>query len=94
MSGGFVRYIPNKISEGFTKTYTQSQKRIITALITSVMLLVTLAWNDVIQAMIQQYYPKENKKTIMGKVYYAIVITILIVLLQLYVFPLFISDSD
>jgi hypothetical protein len=98
MSGGFIELNPEKIiptiSEGFTKTYTHYQKTIITAFITSMMLLITLAWNDVVQAIIQQYYPKGNTKTIMGKVYYAMIITIIIVLLQLYVFPLIIPNGN
>jgi hypothetical protein len=47
----------------------------------SVLLLVSLAWNDVVQTAISQYFPLDND-TIYAKLVYAIVITFIVILLQ------------
>jgi TRAP-type C4-dicarboxylate transport system permease small subunit len=75
------------LTETVKETYTKYQSTIITAIMTAFLLLVSLAWNDVIQTSIQQYYPHKDINTIKGKVSYAVVITIFVVLLQIYVFP-------
>ena len=59
----------------------------VTAIMTSTVILISLAWNDVIQNVIERYYPHKNIDTLNGKITYAIIITIFVVLLQIYVFP-------
>lgn len=69
------------------ETYTKYKTTILTSIITAIAVLVSLAWNNVIQAVINYYYPLSTKATIKGKTYYALIITIFVILLQLYVFP-------
>lgn len=69
------------------ETYTKYQSTIITAITTACLLLISLAWNDVIQSAIEKYYPRKDIDTIKGKVSYAIIITTFVVLLEIYVFP-------
>ena len=79
--------IMNEFPVTIKETYIKYQSTVITALSTGVILLITLAWNDVIQSVIEKYYPKKDNNTIRSKVDYAIVITIFVVLLQILVFP-------
>jgi hypothetical protein len=53
----------------------------------SILLLVTLAWNDVIQGIINNYYPNSRKKTLRSKIIYAILITFIVIIIQTYFFP-------
>jgi uncharacterized membrane protein YcjF (UPF0283 family) len=69
------------------ETYNKYQSTIIASITTAVLLLVTLAWNDVIQTIINNYYQHKDDNTIRGKLTYAVVITIFVVLVQLYLFP-------
>jgi len=78
----------NGITDHLTSSYDQYRVTLITAVTTAVLLLVTLAWNDVIQTTLSKYYPKEDT-TITGKLKYAFVITFIVVLLQIYVLPMF-----
>ncbi len=75
--------VPNTIE----KTYEQYRYTLITALIAGTLFLITLAWNDVIQEIIAYYYPIKSRNSIKKKIYYALCITIFVVLLQIYVFP-------
>jgi len=68
-------------------TYTKYQNTVLIALTTATLLLVSLAWNDVVQETITMYYPRESRQNIKGKVYYALIITIFVVLVQIYIFP-------
>ena len=76
------------------KAYHQYKKIFITSLITATILLATLAWNTVIQAISDKYFMSIDKNTIHGKIYYAIFITVVVVMLQLYVFPYITSLSS
>jgi len=71
--------------QSFKKMYGNT---IITSLTTAIILLASLGWNDVVQSIINKYITTE-KNTIIGKIYYALSITIIVILMQIYVFPLF-----
>ena len=75
------------IPENIEKTYLQYRYVLLTALIAGTIFLITLAWNDVIQEIISYYSPIKSGKSIVHKIYYALCITIFVVLLQIYVFP-------
>ena len=61
---------------------------ILTAIIASTLLLVTLAWNDVIQSVIKKYYPKNNKNNkLYGKIMYALTVSFIVLLIQMHIFP-------
>lgn len=74
-------------------SYNKYQTATIAAISTSVLLLVTLSWNDVIQSIIKKYYPN-GEDTLSGKVKYAIVITFVVLTLQIFLFPYLISRED
>jgi len=80
------------ITNHITSSYDQYRVTLITAITTAVLLLVTLAWNDMIQTALLKYYPKEDA-TITGKMKYAFVITFIVVLLQIYVLPMFMDKK-
>jgi hypothetical protein len=75
------------IPEPIQQTYLKYQSTVVTAVMTSIIFLITLAWNDVIQTAINSYYPKKDNDTLRGKIYYAITITVFVILMQIYVFP-------
>lgn len=79
--------------KAFVNAYHQYNKALISSVTTAVILLASLAWNDVVQAIVDKYYPEKDKKTIKGKLYYAIVMTFFIILLQIYVFPYIGADK-
>jgi hypothetical protein len=82
------------ILPGFIKhTYIKYQSTILVSLITATLLLVTLAWNEVVQESISLYYPKETRQTLIGKIYYAVIITIIVVILQIFIFPYFTENK-
>ena len=68
-------------------TYSQYRITLIASLMAATIFLITLAWNDVVQEVIAYYYPKKSRESIRDKIYYALYITIFVVLLQIYVFP-------
>lgn len=74
-------------------SYNKYQTATITAISTSVLLLVTLSWNDVIQSIIKKYYPK-SEDTLPGKFKYALVITFVVFTLQIFLFPYLISREE
>jgi hypothetical protein len=81
------------IPDYIENTYSQYRITLIASLIAGTIFLITLAWNDVVQEIISYYYPKKSRESIRDKIYYALYITIFVVLLQIYVFP-YISTSS
>lgn len=68
-------------------SYRYLHTTIANTITTSFLLLISLAWNDVVQSVINSYYPKRDADTIKGKVYYAVSITIIVLLIQSYILP-------
>ena len=75
------------MSDFIVTTYSKYKETIVTSVTTAILLLITLAWNDVIQSALAYYYPDSKEKTIRGKIIYALLITIIVVIMQLYFFP-------
>jgi|LakMenEpi03Aug12_release.lakeMendotaPanAssembly.Ray.scaffolds.fasta_scaffold855206_1 hypothetical protein len=85
---------PFQVSKRFIKdSYNKYQTATLTAISTSVLLLVTLSWNDVMQSIIKKYYPK-SEDTLSGKVKYALIISFVVLTLQIFVFPYLISREE
>ncbi len=74
------------------ETFHKYQSVFVLSIIGATLFLVSLAWNDVAQEAIAVYFPKESRNSIMGKLYYAIIITIIVVLIQTHIFP-YISEK-
>lgn len=79
--------IPENVIESLNSVYTEYKKTVITSIITAIVVLVTLAWNDVVQSIIAYYIPASKKNNIQTKFYYAVIVTIIVIALQIYVFP-------
>lgn len=75
------------IPDAVKVTYNRYQTLVITSIITATIVLVSLAWSDVVQTTLNTYYPSDGTATISGKIYYATVITLCVILLQIYIFP-------
>ena len=60
---------------------------LISAIITSIVLLVSLAWNDVIKTIAEEYIIITDDNSILSKLYYALFITFFVIILQIYLFP-------
>ena len=84
--------ITQKIVPVIKQTYTHYRIALFTSITTAFLLLISLAWNDVVQSIIKQYYPRDDD-SIKSKTQYAVIITIIVILLQLYVFPHFKPDD-
>lgn len=76
-----------RIPDVVLNTYDRYQTMVITSITTATIVLVSLAWSDVVQTTMNKYYPSTGTKSIMGKIYYAIVVTFFVILLQIYIFP-------
>lgn len=70
------------------------QDAAISSLITGIVLLVSLAWNDFIKSFIKKYFPVKDDNTIHSKLIYALVITFLVISLQIYLFPYIKDDYE
>jgi len=68
------------------KTYDEYKKTIKDALITAIILLVALAWNDVIED-ISMIMWKEKRNSLIGKIHYAFLITFIVLAFQIFFFP-------
>lgn len=84
---GSLLQIPMNMPSYIESTYSQYRITLVASLIASTLFLITLAWNDVVQEIISYYYPKKSRESIKDKIYYALYITIFVVILQIYVFP-------
>ena len=71
------------MSDVFVTTYSKYKETIVTSVTTAILLLITLAWNDVIQTALNNYFPESKSKIV-----YALTITVIVVILQLYLFPI------
>ena len=87
-----VSPIVSTVSTTVTKSYKKYHSLILLSITAGVVVLVSLAWNDVIQSIIKKYYPRTDD-TITGKLRYALIITLAVIIAQIYVFP-YIADTD
>lgn len=78
--------ITSTIQENIVESYDRYRIALFTAISTAIILLVALSWNDVIRSIMAKYYPSTDD-SIIGKIQYAFVITFIVVLLQIYIFP-------
>ena len=76
-----------------TKTGALYKQFLLQALLTSILFMVTLAWNAVVQEIIDVYYPLKTDKPIRGKLYYALGITFVVIMMQIYLFPYITDDT-
>lgn len=75
------------LSKPIKETYDRYKTTVITSAMTAATVLISLAWNNVVQAIIAYYYPQTTRETIRGKIVYACIITVFVIILQLHVFP-------
>lgn len=80
--------ITSKIESTIINSYSQYKIATITAISTGIIVLVSLAWSDVIKSILEKYYPNKSD-SIIGKIQYALIITLIVILLQIYVLSLF-----
>lgn len=75
------------------KTVDVYKQHAIEAFLAAILVLISLAWNDVAQEIIKMYYPQFGS-ALKGKVLYALFVTVIIVTLQIYLFPHFTTNSS
>lgn len=63
------------------------REQLVTSISAAVFLIASLAWNNVIQGILEKCYPDlKNHATIKARVIYALVITFIVILIQVYIF--------
>jgi hypothetical protein len=77
-----------------TQVVNKYQEATVSAIITGIVLLVSLAWNDLIKTFIKKYFPAKDDNTVRGKFIYAMIITFLVIILQIYLFPILNPDYE
>lgn len=78
----------DKFGKNVKNTYITYRSTILTSLTTGVVVITALAWSELLEEIIKYYYPND-KNNIRSKLYYALFITVILVLFQIYLFPHF-----
>ncbi len=78
----------NTLTDSLMYAHNKYNETVISSVKISILFLITLAWNDVVQEIINNYYPNSKKKTLHSKIIYAILITFFVIIVQIYFFPL------
>ena len=76
------------IPKEYKKTYDVYKNILIASIFTAILLLVPLAWSEVIESTIVYLFPNRDQNTITAKLCYAIFITLFVVLIQIHIFPM------
>jgi uncharacterized BrkB/YihY/UPF0761 family membrane protein len=71
------------IQKEIRKTKEEFRKTITTILLGGFGLVAALAWNDAIQTIFNEIFPKESSSCVVGKFFYAITITVIVVIISL-----------
>jgi hypothetical protein len=69
------------------KTYIKYADLIVTSIMTATILFTSVMWYDVIEVGIDQYAPSLKGTTLKGKLIFAIIVTFIVVLMHIYLFP-------
>lgn len=85
--------IPTGVTSHIVTSYNQYQTVLFASIATGIVLLVSLAWNDVVQTIINNYYPQRDNSVI-GKLQYAFIVTFIVVILQIYILPYFTNTKE
>jgi Na+/proline symporter len=81
------------IKDAVGTTYNKYHQTVIMSIVTAILLMVTLAWNDVVQTALARYFPKKKGDNLKTKMQYATSITIFVIVLQIYVFPYLVDNQ-
>jgi len=65
----------------FKNLQKETREKMITLILAGFGLVAALAWNDAIQALFNQLFPKSNG--VIGKFVYAVIVTIIVVIISL-----------
>jgi hypothetical protein len=68
-------------------TYTKYIDLIISSLMTATILFTSVLWYDVIEITIDDYFPMLKGKSLKGKLLFAIIVSFIVVLMHIYLFP-------
>lgn len=61
--------------------------QLVASISAAVLLIASLAWNDVIQSLLVRWYPDvKDRKSIKSQIIYALIATFVVILLQVYIF--------
>ena len=72
-----------------TPVLSEAKALCFASIVNAITLLSTLAWNNVIQSLVQKYSIGPNTDNVnLNNTLYAVVVTVIVVTLQLYVFPI------
>ena len=69
-------------------------KKIVTYIGAGLGLVAGLAWNDAIKAFIEENFPLESGSTILAKFAYALIMTLVVVLITFYLARIFKVEED
>jgi hypothetical protein len=72
--------MPDKESKSVKK---EVRNKVVMYITTAIGLIAGLAWNDAIKALIEDLFPV-SKNTILAKVFYALIITVLLAIVSVY----------
>ncbi|MEK7673185.1 MAG: DUF5654 family protein [Patescibacteria group bacterium] len=82
-----------KIKEGSKKLQKELRSRTLGYILTALGLVAGLAWNDTIKAIIEEYFPTDSG-SIKAQLIYAILVTVVVVIISIYLTKLIKDDDD
>lgn len=72
------------MAESIMSTY---ETQLIASISAAILLIASLAWNEVIQSLLVKWYPDvKDRKSIRNQVIYALIVTFIVILFQVYIF--------
>ncbi len=83
----------NKIKKDGRSIQREVNKKIFTFITAGLGLVVGLAWNDAIKELIEYLFPLE-KGNLWAKFAYAIILTLVLVLISVYAAKIFLGEED
>lgn len=86
------RNAKNVLAKG-DKLQKEARKQTITYIVAAFGLVAGLAWNDAIKALIEYWFPL-NKDSVSAKFIYALLITVVLVIITMYLARLFKNQEE
>ncbi len=74
-----------KLKSESERLRSEAQERLLGYIVAAFGLIAGLAWNDAVKALIDHFFPASGANTILAKFIYALIVTIFVVVVTVYI---------